>query len=390
MGCDALGITMRIFSKEHRRKLSEANRKKWSNPDYKKKVSKSIKDSYTSSLRKKRSESTTNQMKVTHQRIIRSKSYKGNYDSVKEKKIGHPRVLPIREMTCKQCSEKFSWSMSDRSGLFCSRSCYLKFVKENSSSYRIKAFALLPNECFYCLEKDKSKLQVHHKNRDFLDNDIENLVIVCNKCHSKQHRGEAQKSRFSKFKDGQILRGVRLVLDGLRVSLKDQHFIGTPERVLRSYYELLEGRDSEKEMASIFSESFPSTYEGMVILDPVKCFSICPHHLLPIEYDVNIGYISKKGSGKTLGLSKLARVVKLLAKDFIIQENFTQGIIETFKDHLKVSGVMVIVYGKHMCMRMRGIEQPDSTTITSSVFGIFDKDTEARQEFLALVKGRLI
>ena len=42
MGCDALGITMRIFSKEHRRKLSEANRKKWSNPDYKKKVSKSI------------------------------------------------------------------------------------------------------------------------------------------------------------------------------------------------------------------------------------------------------------------------------------------------------------------------------------------------------------
>lgn len=290
---------------------------------------------------------------------------------------------------CKQCSKRFIWTVlkqgATTSGLFCSHKCWIQFKRENANDYRIKAFALLSNECFYCEKKDRNTLQVHHIDKDSFNNDIENLRIVCTTCHKKQH-SDSIKLRLNKFKEGQILRGVRLILDGLRVNLKDQNFVGTPQRVLRSYYELFEGVGAEKEIDELFHSAFPSNYKGIVLERDIKTSSMCPHHLLPIEYSVDIGYISERG--KMLGLSKLSRLVKLLAHRLVLQETFTQDVVNNLTQFLHADGAIAVVKGKHMCMSIRGVNMPSVLTITSAITGVFrDVKKGARQEFLQLINS---
>jgi GTP cyclohydrolase I len=300
----------------------------------------------------------------------------------KDMKKGRPDIIPEKEKQCKQCHKTFMHKYNDRMGLFCSQKCYLDFSKENATNYRIKAFSLLPNECFYCAEENKKKLLVHHKDRNFLNNDIDNLQIICRRCHAKEHKNECLDGRFKQFKDGQILRGLRMVLSGLRLNLDDPNFKETPQRILRSYYEMFDGLNSEDEVDTILSTSFPTDYDGMIIESPIRCYSMCPHHFLPVVYDVSIGYVPKKGG---LGLSKLPRIVELLAKAPKLQEDFTKQIVNKLEQSISPLGVMVVVKGEHFCMQMRGIKKPGCTTTTSSFMGVFEKP-EVREEFIQLTE----
>ena len=110
---------------------------------------------------------------------------------------------------------------------------------------------------------------------------------------------------------------------------------------------------------------------------------MCPHHFLPIRYEVIIGYIP---DGKALGLSKLARIIELMGRKPCLQEDFTETIVEEINDHLSPLGVIIIVKGAHYCMRMRGVEQKDSWTTTSSVRGVFLKSREMELKFYNLIR----
>jgi len=185
-----------------------------------------------------------------------------------------------------------------------------------------------------------------------------------------------------RFNDKDIIKGWRLILNGLGLDLNDANFKETPDRILRSYYEIFEGIDNDEKIEKILSTSFPTKYDGMIIENPIRCYSMCPHHFLPVIYDVSIGYIPIKGG---LGLSKLPRLVQHLAKAPKLQEDFTKEIVDVFNKKIKPKGVIVIVQGEHLCMHMRGIRKPECSTITSSFHGCF-KDGKVRSEFLSLVK----
>lgn len=178
-------------------------------------------------------------------------------------------------------------------------------------------------------------------------------------------------------------------LEELGTDLTDPNFKDTPKRVVKAINEMIKFEDAyllKTELDSIFSKSFPSTYNGMVIIDNIKSKSMCPHHMLPVKYVVDVGYISK--GGKAIGISKLPRLVKMLAKRRILQESYTDEIAKTLSDRLKADGVMCVVRGDHSCMTCRGTNETDASTITSSVYGIFKKDLGARQEFLSLINNR--
>ena len=131
---------------------------------------------------------------------------------------------------------------------------------------------------------------------------------------------------------------------------------------------------------------FPSKNHNMVIVGPTKVFSLCPHHLLPIEYDVWIGYIPEK---EVVGLSKLSRVPQNFARYPFIQEDFVEGIADAIEQSLHPKGIMVIASGIHNCMRMRGVKQPDAVTKSSALRGVFaspPKGKDPRQEMLELIK----
>ena len=109
---------------------------------------------------------------------------------------------------------------------------------------------------------------------------------------------------------------------------------------------------------------------------------MCPHHFLPVKYNISFGYIP---DGSVLGLSKIGRFVKLMAQAPILQEYFTDQIIEKFCEAVNPQGAIVEISGKHMCMGARGLEMPGSSVITSAFVGSFDQ-AKTRDEFYHMIR----
>ncbi|MBU1235051.1 MAG: GTP cyclohydrolase I [Proteobacteria bacterium] len=182
-----------------------------------------------------------------------------------------------------------------------------------------------------------------------------------------------------------LIKSTELIIDALGVDKKDENFKETPIRVAKSYTEMLSGlEDIEQQLATIFSKSFPSSYTGMVIVKDVHCYSMCPHHLLAVDYNVAFGYIP---NNRMIGLSKIPRAISVMAKTPTIQETFTHNIIQLIDEHLKPKGSICVVFGKHLCMRCRGIKQENSVAITSDFSGVFE-ETATRNEFFTLLNTK--
>lgn len=125
--------------------------------------------------------------------------------------------------------------------------------------------------------------------------------------------------------------------------------------------------------------------DQMVILKDIDFYSLCTHHILPFYGKVHIGYIPDK---KICGISKLARVVDKFASKPQLQEKMTQEIVDYIEKELRPQGIICVVEGIHLCMRMRGIKKQNSTMVTSAIKGIFrnpPKGLNPREEFLRLI-----
>jgi GTP cyclohydrolase I len=125
----------------------------------------------------------------------------------------------------------------------------------------------------------------------------------------------------------------------------------------------------------------------MVIVRDIPFYSMCEHHLLPFYGVAHIGYVPNV-EGRVVGLSKLARVVEIIAKRPQIQERLTTQIADAIMDGLKPSGVAVIIQAEHLCMIMRGIKKPGSNIVTSALRGTFRSRVETRTEFFSLLQGK--
>src|SRR3990172_8098028 len=108
----------------------------------------------------------------------------------------------------------------------------------------------------------------------------------------------------------------------------------------------------------------------MVVLCDIPFYSMCEHHLLPFHGVASIGYIPK---GRVVGISKLARVVDVLARRPQLQERLTSQVADTIVRGLKPQGVAVVVEATHLCMTMRGVEKRGSLVVTSAMRGIFHR-----------------
>lgn len=174
--------------------------------------------------------------------------------------------------------------------------------------------------------------------------------------------------------DKKLEQGVRLILEGMGVSLDDSNFRDTPKRVARMYRQLLTPQKNNW-------ASFPSPTGGMIILRNHRVFALCPHHLLPVELRAYVAYIPGK---KVLGLSKLARVVEQCLTRPIMQEELGDEAATRLEESLHPQGVAVILAGEHGCMRVRGVET-SGDVVTSCMRGLFLHSDATRREFLGLI-----
>jgi GTP cyclohydrolase I len=109
---------------------------------------------------------------------------------------------------------------------------------------------------------------------------------------------------------------------------------------------------------------------------------MCPHHLLPVIYRVSVAYLP---GSRVLGISKLSRMVHLMARRPILQEDLTQELAATLHSRLQTRGSAAYVEGLHLCMAARGVEAHEARVVTSAMLGAFREYPSTRQEFLDLV-----
>lgn len=129
---------------------------------------------------------------------------------------------------------------------------------------------------------------------------------------------------------------------------------------------------------------FDDSHDEMVVVKDIQFVALCEHHLLPFSGRAAVGYIP---NGKLVGLSKLARLVKLFCEQPTLQEHITGNVANALNDALNPRGCGVVLYDvMHACINLRGVADPCATTITSALRGVFKEEQETRNEFLLLIR----
>jgi GTP cyclohydrolase I len=156
----------------------------------------------------------------------------------------------------------------------------------------------------------------------------------------------------------------------------------TPHRVTKMYGEVFGGY--KQDYKQILSKTFKDEeHKEMVIVKDIPYYSHCEHHMVPFFGKVHIGYIP---NGEVVGLSKFARLVECFARRLQIQERMTSQIADAIVECLKPLGVIVVVEGEHLCMSMRGVQKPGTSTTTAAIRGVFKDNQAAREDFELLME----
>ncbi|MBI4436198.1 MAG: GTP cyclohydrolase I FolE [Candidatus Omnitrophica bacterium] len=129
---------------------------------------------------------------------------------------------------------------------------------------------------------------------------------------------------------------------------------------------------------------YEEPYDEMVAVRDIELFSLCEHHLLPFYGKCHVAYIP---DGRLIGLSKIPRLVDVFARRLQVQERLTSQIANCLQEVLRPQGVAVVIEAFHLCMAMRGVEKQNAYAITSSMLGVFRKDSRSRSEFMNLIKS---
>jgi len=187
------------------------------------------------------------------------------------------------------------------------------------------------------------------------------------------------------FDEAKIKTAVASIIEAIGEDPNREGLADTPERVAEMYAELFEGLDKDpKEELTV---GFELGHREMVVLRDIPFYSMCEHHLLPFYGVAHIGYVPND-EGRIVGISKLARVVEIVAKRPQLQERMTTQIADAIDEAIKPDGVAVVIQAEHLCMIMRGIKKPGSNVITSAIRGLFRRRAASRAEFFSLIQGK--
>jgi GTP cyclohydrolase I len=169
----------------------------------------------------------------------------------------------------------------------------------------------------------------------------------------------------------------------LGFNVGDENFADTAKRAAKGFHDLIHDQKQVRaEADALLGKTFPAKYTEMVISKHNTCFGVCPHHLLPVIYRVSLAYIP---TSKVLGLSKLSRLARLIARGPRLQEDLTHELANILHEQLHSQGSAVYIEGLHMCMAARGVGAHEARLVTSGVRGVFLDDVRTREEFLKLV-----
>jgi GTP cyclohydrolase I len=179
-----------------------------------------------------------------------------------------------------------------------------------------------------------------------------------------------------------IRRAIREILLAVGEDPDREGLLGTPDRVARMYAEVFQGlhQDPRQHLQTLFTQK----YDEMVVIKDIRFESFCEHHLLPFTGVAHVAYLP---NGKVIGLSKIPRVIDVLAKRPQMQERLTEELADLLVKELGAKGVAVVVEASHTCMTIRGVHKPNSSFVTSAMRGAFKERMATRSEVMSLIFG---
>tara|TARA_B100001250_G_C19621952_1_gene709770 strand:+ start:68 stop:739 length:672 start_codon:yes stop_codon:yes gene_type:complete len=173
------------------------------------------------------------------------------------------------------------------------------------------------------------------------------------------------------------------IVTTLGLDLEDDSLMDTPKRVAKMYVnEIFWGLDYDA-FPKVTVVDNKMKYNEMVVEKGISVQSYCEHHFVNIDGLATVAYIP---NNKVLGLSKMNRVVEYFSRRPQIQERLTEQIYHTLSFILETDNVALTIDAKHFCVKSRGVEDTECSTITSRLGGNFKAHPEVRAEFLALLK----
>jgi GTP cyclohydrolase I len=182
-----------------------------------------------------------------------------------------------------------------------------------------------------------------------------------------------------------IERGVRLILEGIGEDPERDGLKQTPTRVAQMYEDIFFGIGAA-DPAELLTLVPGEHHREVVLIKDIDFYSICEHHLLPFAGKAHVAYIPGE-EGSITGISKLARLVRMVAARPQLQERITSEVADAIMRALQPSGALVLIEAEHLCMSMRGVRTPGARTVTSAVRGIIQTRPATRAEVLALINA---
>lgn len=185
---------------------------------------------------------------------------------------------------------------------------------------------------------------------------------------------EEKKGKKNTVNKNKIEKLIRSLLIELGENPDREGLVGTPRRIAEMYEEIFAGYRMNSGLDISFSEQ-----SDTIIAKDIQFYSICEHHMLPFYGKINIAYVP---AGRVFGISKLARLVEKYSRRLQIQERLTKEVADEIMK-MGVKGVLIIVEGEHLCMKMRGVRN-GSLIMTVAYRGILEQK-ELREHILSLI-----
>lgn len=180
-----------------------------------------------------------------------------------------------------------------------------------------------------------------------------------------------------------VEKAVELLLDALVIDRENDHNTqGTARRVAKMYVrEVFKGRYLPPPDLTDFPND--KNLDQLYVTGPITVRSACSHHLVPIVGQAWVGVIPGE---RVIGLSKFNRLTEWIMARPQIQEEASMQLADYIEEMVKPKGLAVVVKATHLCMTWRGVREPESAKMTTSVMrGLMRDDGEARSEFLRLI-----
>lgn len=173
------------------------------------------------------------------------------------------------------------------------------------------------------------------------------------------------------------------IMETLGLNLSDDSLSETPKRIAKMYLnEIFWGLDYDN-FPKITTIENKMQYDNMLLERHIKVSSQCEHHFIPMMGEAFIAYLPDK---KVIGLSKINRIVEFFSRRPQVQERLTEQIFHTLQLILETENVAVLIKAEHTCVKLRGVEDINSDTVTSRLGGMFMEDSPLRNEFYQSIR----